>query len=275
MLLSPLGKQRFDVRLVSGKNWSATDLHSMASQTEQTRTATASQVFDAVPRRIVKIRIVVADTNLLSCRLLSESLESQPQFQVLASVVDNEGLIESLRQLSPDIALISAHLQEGALTGLTRLREIRKQFANLHVIVLLDRSDPEQIVQAFRAGARGVFCRSESEPKILYKCINRVFEGQIWADTAQLGYVLEALSKESTTLAAAGNSNSMLTAREKDVVRLVAEGLGNREIAQQLKLSEHTVKNYLFRIFEKLGFSNRVELVLYAIAHLSQRSSET
>ena len=223
----------------------------------------------------MKIRIVVADTNLLSCRLLSESLESQPQFQVMASVVDNEGLIESLRQLNPDIALISAHLQEGALTGLTRLREIRKQFANLHVIVLLDRSDPEQIVQAFRAGARGVFCRSESEPKILYKCINCVFEGQIWADTAQLGYVLEALSKESTTLAAAGNSNSLLTAREKDVVRLVAEGLGNREIAQQLKLSEHTVKNYLFRIFEKLGFRNRVELVLYAIAHLSQRSSET
>ena len=188
-------------------------------------------VFDAVPRRIVKIRIVVADTNLLSCRLLSESLESQPQFQVMASVVDNEGLIESLRQLNPDIALISAHLQQGALTGLARLREIRKQFANLHVIVLLDRSDPEQIVQAFRAGARGVFCRSESEPKILYKCINCVFEGQIWADTAQLGYVLEALSKESTTLAAAGNSNSLLTAREKDVVRLVAEGLGNREIS--------------------------------------------
>jgi DNA-binding NarL/FixJ family response regulator len=223
----------------------------------------------------VKIRIVVADTNLLSCRLLSESLESQPQFQVIASVVDNDSLIESLRDLNPDIALISAHLQEGALTGLARLREIRKQFPNLHVIVLLDRSDPDQIVQAFRAGVRGVFCRSESEPKILYKCINCVFEGQVWADSKQLGYVLEALATSKSTLAAVGTSDSLLTARERDVVRLVAEGMGNREIAQELKLSEHTVKNYLFRIFEKLGFNNRVELVLYAITNLNQSSSET
>ncbi len=223
----------------------------------------------------MKVRIVVADTNLLSCRLLSESLESQPQFQVLASVVDSESLLESLRQLTPDIALISAHLQEGALSGLATLSEIRKQFPNLHVIVLLDRSQPAQIVQAFRAGARGVFCRSESEPKILYKCVSRVFEGQVWADSTQLGYVLDALSRETPGSAAIANPGPILTAREKDVVRLVAEGLGNREIAQQLKLSEHTIKNYLFRIFDKLGFSNRVELVLYAITNLDQRSSET
>ena len=67
----------------------------------------------------MKIRIVVADTNLLSCRLLSEFLESQPQFQVIASVVNNDSLIDSLQRLNPDIALISAHLQDGALTGLT------------------------------------------------------------------------------------------------------------------------------------------------------------
>ena len=248
----------------------------MPNQTELSRTPVARRGTDAAPRRAATIRIVVADTNLLSCRLLSESLESQPQFQVIASVVNSEGLIDSLRELNPDVALISAHLQEGALTGLAKLREIRQRFPDLHVIVLLDRSDPDQIVQAFRAGVRGVFCRSESEPKVLYKCIMRVFEGQIWADTVQLGYILEALSKESSSTPMPGtSSDSLLTAREKDVVRLVAEGMANREIAQQLKLSEHTVKNHLFRIFEKLGFSNRVELVLYAITNLGQSASET
>jgi DNA-binding NarL/FixJ family response regulator len=93
--------------------------------------------------------------------------------------------------------------------------------------------------------------------------------------SAQLSYVLEALSSEGATVAAVTTSDSLLTAREKDVGRLVAEGMGNREIARQLKLSEHTVKNYLFRIFEKLGFNNRVELVLYAITNLNHRSSET
>jgi DNA-binding NarL/FixJ family response regulator len=224
-------------------------LNSCPAATNKKRDRTSR--FGAAPRRLVKIRIVVADTNLLSCRLLSESLESQPHFEVVASVVDHDSLIESLRGLKPDIALVSAHLEGGALTGLTRLREIPKQFPSLHVIVLLDRSDPDQIVQAFRAGARGVFCRSESEPKILYKCINRVFEGQIWADSTQLGYVMEALVGQSATLAPVEASDSLLTAREKGVMRLVAEGMGNREIAQQLKLSEHTVKNYLFRIFSE------------------------
>jgi DNA-binding NarL/FixJ family response regulator len=137
--------------------------------------------------------------------------------------------------------------------------------------MLLDRPDPELVVDAFRAGSRGVFARSESDINLLCKCIRRVVEGQVWADSAQLHYVLEAFSSgPSDREQPRERALSLLTAREETVVRLVAEGMGNREIAQQLNLSEHTVKNYLFRIFEKLGFSNRVELVLYAIAKLNQ-----
>lgn len=139
--------------------------------------------------------------------------------------------------------------------------------------MLLDRSQPELVVEAFRAGARGVFSRSDSDIIMLFKCIQRVLEGQVWADSTQLHYLLEAFaSVPAEPPAAKDRSLSLLTAREETVVRLVAEGMGNREIAQQLNLSEHTIKNYMFRIFEKLGLSNRVELVLYAIARLNQPS---
>ena len=207
----------------------------------------------------------------MACHLLSEALERQPQFEVIATVVENGDLLAALQSSKPDIVLIGAHLQDGPLTGFARLHEVRAQFPDMAIIMLLDRSEPQLVRDAFRAGARGVFARSESEIKLLYKCVQRVAEGQIWADNRQLEYILEAFSSDSPKAVESKEGPlSLLTTREQVVVRLVAEGMGNREIARELGLSEHTIKNYLFRIFEKLGFSNRVELVLYAIARLNQ-----
>jgi DNA-binding NarL/FixJ family response regulator len=120
------------------------------------------------------------------------------------------------------------------------------------------------VIEAFRSGARGVFCRTESL-KLLAKSIKCVHEGQIWASSSELHYVLEAMSEPVPMSFMNANGDALLSARELDVVRCVAEGLSNREIAQRLSLREHTVKNYLFRIFDKLGVSSRVEVVLYAL----------
>jgi DNA-binding NarL/FixJ family response regulator len=119
------------------------------------------------------------------------------------------------------------------------------------------------VVEAFRAGARGVFCRSESL-KSLARCIQCVSEGQIWANSKELRYLLEALGEALPLRVIDARGAALLSRRELEVVRCVAEGLSNREIAQRLGLTEHTVKNYLFRIFDKLGVSKRVEVVLYA-----------
>jgi DNA-binding NarL/FixJ family response regulator len=128
--------------------------------------------------------------------------------------------------------------------------------------MLLDAPDRNSVVEAFRAGARGVFCRTESL-KSLSKCIRCVHDGQVWANSNELRFLLDALSQAMSTriVGAAGVS---LSKRERDVVQCVSEGLSNREIAHRLTLTEHTVKNYLFRIFDKLGVSSRVEVVLYA-----------
>jgi DNA-binding NarL/FixJ family response regulator len=109
---------------------------------------------------------------------------------------------------------------------------------------------------------------------LLCKCILRVAAGQIWASTEQLNYLMDLISEVPSLRVMNSNGNRILTPREEQVVALVAEGLGNRQIARELNLSEHTIKKYLFRIFEKLGISSRVELVLYALNNGNPRPAE-
>jgi DNA-binding NarL/FixJ family response regulator len=136
--------------------------------------------------------------------------------------------------------------------------------------MLLDASERTPVIEAFRCGARGVFCRTEPL-KLLAKSIRCVHEGQIWASSSELQFLLEAVAEPVPMSFLSANGDALLSTRELDVVRCVAEGLSNREIAQRLTLREHTVKNYLFRIFDKLGVSSRVEVVLYALG--SQNSA--
>ena len=128
--------------------------------------------------------------------------------------------------------------------------------------MLLDSSERSSVTAAFRAGAQGVFCRTEPL-RLLAKCIHCVQNGQIWANNTELQFLLDTLVQPATN-DSLNLKEGLLSGREIDVVRCVVEGLSNREIAQRLTLTEHTVKNYLFRIFDKLGVSSRVEVVLYA-----------
>jgi DNA-binding NarL/FixJ family response regulator len=94
-----------------------------------------------------------------------------------------------------------------------------------------------------------------------------VHRGEIFATTEQLNYLLESVCQVPSLRVVSASGEKLLTSREEQVVALVADGLSNRDVAGELGLSEHTVKKYLFRIFEKLGISSRVELVLYALHH--------
>ena len=109
---------------------------------------------------------------------------------------------------------------------------------------------------------------------MLCKCLLRVASGQVWANTEQLNYLMDLISEVPSLRVLNSRGTSLLTPREEQVVALVAEGLSNRLIAGELNLSEHTIKKYLFRIFEKLGVSTRVELVLYAVNNGDPRQAE-
>jgi DNA-binding NarL/FixJ family response regulator len=110
-----------------------------------------------------------------------------------------------------------------------------------------------------------VFCRG-TPLKALSKCIRRVHEGQVWASTDQMQLLLGFIANLEPKLIPKKGGMTLLSPREQEVACLVAEGMSNKDIANQLKLREHTVRNYLFHIFEKLGLSSRVELTLYALS---------
>ncbi len=207
--------------------------------------------------------VFVADASPLDCDLLSDSL-SREHLRVLGSSTNSQEAIAAITAQAPNVALISTRLADGPVAGFQAAREVSRLQPATRMIMLLDSSEAEMVVEAFRSGAKGVFSRTDLSSD-LCKCIRCVHAGQVWADSQELVYLTEAL--RSSPAMHLTNGLTLLTKREEDVVNLVAAGMSNREIAKQCGLSEHTVKNYIFNIFEKLGVSTRVELALYALSH--------
>ncbi len=212
-----------------------------------------------------KIRVLAADNTSMNTQLLVEALAREGQFSVTGSPSKPAEIIARVKKELPHIALISARQGDNGAAGFALCREIRSTAPATRVILLLDSSEREPVIEAFRSGARGVFFRTESL-RLLAKCILCVHASQVWAGSGELHYLLEAIAEPAPICLHSANGEALLSARELDVVGCLAEGLTNREIAQRLTLTEHTVKNYLFRIFDKLGVSSRVEVVLYALS---------
>jgi DNA-binding NarL/FixJ family response regulator len=204
------------------------------------------------------IRLFVAESNPIACQLLAEALARGSEIEVLGCSSIPSEIVKTVCSLCPDVLLISAWMDEEAKAGLAVLRQVRSERPDIKAVVLLDSSKPGIVVEAFCSGASGVFCRS-TDIQTLRKCIAAVYKGQIWANSLELEFIIRALA-EVQPLRLDGKQVDCLSTREKEVVRCLVVGLTNREIAQALAISQHTVKNYIFKIFEKLSVSNRVEL---------------
>jgi DNA-binding NarL/FixJ family response regulator len=211
------------------------------------------------------IRVVLADPCRIHCDLIAQEIKRRNcGIQILTSAIDTTGLLEAVSTYNPELVVCHVDLRDGNEAGFRASRQLRQRQPALRVILLLRSDRREQIVEAFRHGAHGVFSGDASLDD-LCKCIHDVMRGEIWASRKELGYLLEALSESVPTSSSANRGPGHLTKREEEIASLVAEGLTNREIAGRLSLSEHTVRNYLFRIFDKLGISSRVELVLRTV----------
>lgn len=214
------------------------------------------------PENSERIRVLAADSTRMSSQLLAQALAQDSQFRVTGIEPKSASILAAVADEKPHVVLMSSALEEST-TGFDLIRQVSAAHPNTRVVMLMDTSKRSAVVEAFRCGAQGVFSRTES-PKALAKCICSVHQGQIWANSAELRFLLEALCESEPVRVVDAGGEAMLSKREQDVVRCVTEGLSNREIASRLGLTEHTVKNYLFRIFDKLGVSSRVEVVLYA-----------
>jgi DNA-binding NarL/FixJ family response regulator len=217
------------------------------------------------------VNVVVAEANQMNCQLVESVFRPRRRrVGVLASAVSSTEALKLLKERKADVAIISARLQDGPLEGYRVARELRALHSKTRAIMLLDSRDRDLVIDAFRCGSHGVIFRDEPL-ETLGKCIHAVHGGQVWADSTVLGYIVEALSQAMPLHVQDSRGLKLLSKREVSVVRLVADGMTNRAVSHELGLSEHTVRNYLFHIFDKLGVSTRVELVLYC---LHERQSE-
>jgi len=211
------------------------------------------------------IRVFVADNSAIHTQLIADGLKRDPDLQVILPVSDSSGLIAEVMASDVDVLVISASLDEQPLRGLEILQELRASFPGIRAVVLLHSSKRELVVDAFRVGARGLFS-PQGSIEMLIKAVKCVHEGQIWANSREMSLAVEALANSRLFRPVNGNGLSLLSRREMEVVRCLAEGLTNREIAERLQLSQHTIKNYLFRVFDKLGVSSRVELLFMTLS---------
>lgn len=219
------------------------------------------------------IRILLADSDGLRSQILAGALRRRAEFAVYGCPMEADSVMQMLQQIAGDVAIVCAD-RRGTDICLPVIRRLHLASQQIATVLLADALDCSQVVNAFRSGARGVFCHAEARFCELCKCIRCVHDGQIWANSQQLRYVLDVLTHVPSLRVLNAKGDHLLTEREEQVVALVSEGLSNREVAHELSLSEHTIKKYLFRIFDKVGISTRVELVLYAIHHGGVREAE-
>ncbi|MFZ1205161.1 MAG: response regulator transcription factor [Candidatus Acidiferrales bacterium] len=221
------------------------------------------------------VNVLFAEASFLHCQMVENVFRpKRTGIVVVACSMDSRDAIARLKQHAPDVAVISARLREGPLEGYRLLRELHLLQPKTRIVMLLDSRERDLVIDAFRCGAHGVVFRDEPV-ETLGKCIRVVHSGQVWANSENLGYLLEAFKRAMPFRFEDSNGVKLLTKRERDVARLVAEGLTNRDIAKQLGLSEHTVRNYLLKVFDKLGVSTRVELVLYCLQERQGNPVET
>jgi len=227
-----------------------------------------------IPKRS-DISVLLASPTTLALEMLRKALDQHSHFHVVACATTAQEVLEAVQTAQVDVALINATLADGLLSGIGALRQIGEIAPKVKSVIMLHGHERHLVVDAFRAGAKGVYCLSQSNFKTLCRCVEKVHAGQIWGNCTELSEVMEAFSQLVPMRVVNEDGMRLLTEREKEVVRLLAEGLQNREIAKELKLSEHTIKNYLFHIFDKLGVSSRVELMLYAVSNAKSVQTES
>jgi DNA-binding NarL/FixJ family response regulator len=216
------------------------------------------------------IGVLIADASRMHCQLMATALRrSRYRFDVVSSVTESQEALRALKEKQPDVALIAANLRDGPLAGFKVLRELQASRSMRKSIMLIDSSERDIVIEAFRRGAHGVISRDELF-ETLCECVWAVHQGQIWVRAEELHFLVDALVESAQPRILNAKGVELLTKKEQGVVRLVSEGLTNRDIGRQLNLSENTVRNYVFRIFDKLGTSNRVELALYAVHKKSE-----
>lgn len=207
-----------------------------------------------------KLRALIVDRDAMSGHLLAEALMRNRSCDT--AVILGSDLLRTIGTRETDLVIISADLSATSGSGFELADAVHRARPEIIIVVLLKQADHESVVNAFRSGARGVFSRQRPMAEFL-ECIDHVKRGYLWAAREETNFLLATFKSIPGPPGPTEAILLPLTKRELEVVQCAAKGKTNRGIADELGLSENTVKNYLFRAFDKLGISTRGELLFY------------
>ena len=203
------------------------------------------------------IRIALADDHPIVLHGLQQLFDQQKDFDVVCCCANGATALDGVRAHRPDVLVLDLRMPE--LTGLDVLRAIAAEKLNCHTVLLTAAVADDEVMEAVRLGARGLILK-ESPPEMLLDCVRRVYRGEQWLERETVIRAFRTVDREAATRQPADS----LTPREIEIVRMVAQGLRNRVIAERLSISEGTVKVHLHNIYDKFGIDGRLELLLSA-----------
>jgi len=214
------------------------------------------EVLDEAP----SIRLVLADDHPLVLNGLETFLKSENGFQILAACIDGVEALTAVQRYLPDILIVDIRMPKK--DGITVLKEIRELGLAVKTVILTAEISEQELIQCVRLGVQGIFLK-EMPLRLLVQCLHKVYAGGQWLERQSFTKAMETVLRREEGLEELGRS---LTKREIDIIRLVAQGLRNREIAEKLFVAEGTVKIHLHNIFRKLNVQSRAFLIQYVLS---------
>jgi DNA-binding NarL/FixJ family response regulator len=208
------------------------------------------------------IRVIVADTQAIFRVGLRKIFALEDDIRVVGQAESLDQAIAAIQKFSADIVIFEAALSPNPADAVS---DLLRQNTSCRLVVVLQEPDQEMTLDLFRRGAHGIVSR-EIEPEILVECLRKVAQGESWLESRAVAWVLEAYRTQGVRPAGSRPKVS-LTPKESLIVSCVTQGMKNKEIALRVGTTEQVVKNYLRKVYDKLGVADRLELALYCLSH--------
>jgi DNA-binding NarL/FixJ family response regulator len=221
--------------------------------------STDSEVLD-IPAKPGIIRVILADSQAIYRVGIRKIFALEDDLRVVAQADSLENLRAAVERYPTDVVLMDGSLLVGTVNAIPELLGIAP---DVKLIVQAVAADENQTVELYRRGVRGIVSRSIS-PDLLVRCVRRIAAGETWIDNQSVSWVIEAYRAQAAALVNP-RTQPKLSPKEMSIITCITQGKRNKEIAFQLGTTEQVIKNYLRKIYDKLGVSDRLELALYCL----------
>ncbi len=208
------------------------------------------------------IRVILADSQAIYRVGMRKVFALEDDIRVVAQAETLGNLHAALQRYPTDVVVLEGQLIAGTIDAIP---DLVKRAPGAKLIVQVVETDEANIVELYRRGVRGVVPRSIA-PDLLIKCVRKIADGETWIDNQSISWVIEAYRSQATSLTGP-RIQPKLSKKELAIISCITRGMRNKEIAYQIGTTEQVIKNYLRKVYDKLGVSDRLELALYCLHH--------